>query len=36
MTPLHRVGEDNLKGEENKTTDGEKLSSYVDVIKKQA
>lgn len=36
MTPLHRVGEDNLKGEGNKTTDGEKLSSYVDVIKKQA
>lgn len=36
MTPMHRVGEDNLKGEGNKTVDGEKLSTYVDVIKRQA
>lgn len=36
MTPLHRVGEDNLKGEGNKAADGEKLSFYAEVIRKQA
>lgn len=36
LTPMHRLGEDNLRGEGNKGKDCLPLSGYVQIIKKQA
>ncbi|MGN0492195.1 MAG: SGNH/GDSL hydrolase family protein [Acutalibacteraceae bacterium] len=36
LTPLHRVGENNPRGEGNKSEDGPVLKEYVDIIKESA
>lgn len=36
ITPMHRIGENNPRGEGNKSEDGPVLKEYVDIIKESA
>ena len=36
ITPMHRIGENNPRGEGNKAEDGPVLKEYVDIIKESA